>query len=135
MPSRKTETILVVDDSEAVCEVIEILLCRAGYRVLTATNGSDALQIALETPEIDLLMSDIEMPGMRGDELAAHFSRLNPAVPIVFVARAEEAHCANGAEKRASFLPKPFTVAELRDTVLHALRSRRILADDAPCAA
>lgn len=135
MHSCKTETILVVDDSEAVCEVIEILLSRAGYRVLTAMNGNDALQIAQETPEIDLLISDIEMPGMRGDELAAHFSRLNPAVPIVFVARAEQAHGANGAEKRASFLPKPFTVAELRDTVSHALRSRGSMADDASCAA
>lgn len=120
-----TETILVVDDCEAVCEVIDVLLSRAGFRVLTATNGTDALELARDTPGIDLLMSNIDMPGMRGDELAAHFASLHPAVPVVFLSSWTDRIAVT---KPVAFLAKPFTVAELRDAVRHALA-------ETPCAA
>ncbi|MGB8169013.1 MAG: response regulator [Chthoniobacteraceae bacterium] len=74
IPSTTAETIPAVDDHESMCELIEVILGRAGYRVLTATNGADALRLARATPQIDLLVSDIEMPRMRGDELAARFA-------------------------------------------------------------
>ena len=129
--SRTAETILVVDDSEAVCEVIDILLSRAGKRVLTATNGDDALEIARNNPEIDLLMSNVEMPGMRGDELASKFAAIHPSVPVVFIWSWDEPIAAT---EPFEFLAKPFTVAELRDAVSRALRARPAFAET-PCAA
>ncbi len=128
--SGATETILVVDDSEAVCELIEILLCRVGYRVLTATNGNDALEIAGATPEIHLLLSNVEMPGMRGDEVAEEFGTIHPSAPIVFLSSFERSVRTTGP---SGFLVKPFTLAELRDTIRHALRSRDGSAET-PCA-
>lgn len=126
-----TETILVVDDCAGVCEVIEILLTRVGYRVLTATNGGDALEIARIVPEIDVLLSNLGMPEMRGDELAAHVATLHPSAAIVFLSSWQQPiDCASSSD----FLLKPFTVAELRDSVRHALRTRPTLAD-AACAA
>ena len=115
-----TETILVVDDSETVCELIEILLCRVGYRVLTATSGSDALQIAETTLEIHLLLTNIEMPGMRGDTVAAQFATSHPSAAIVFLTSFDRS---TKSARPFEVLLKPFTVAELRDTVRHALRS------------
>lgn len=129
--STGTETILVVDDCEGVCEVIDVLLSRAGFRVLTATNGIEALELARDTPGIDLLMSNIDMPGMRGDELAAHFASLHPAAPVVFLSSWNDRITA--AEPFA-FLAKPFTVAELRDAVRRALGMRPALAETS-CAA
>ncbi|MDR3405851.1 MAG: response regulator [Chthoniobacter sp.] len=65
--STTAETILVVDDCEALCELLEILLSRTGYRVLTATSGAKALQIARTISEIDLLITNVDMPATRGD--------------------------------------------------------------------
>ena len=129
--SHESETILVVDDSDTVCELIEILLCRVGYRVLTATNGKDALEIARDTPRIDLLLSNIDMPGIRGDEVAAQFAVLHPSAAIVFLTSFS---VSVQATQPVEVLFKPFTVAELRDTVCRALRTRHGLTET-PCAA
>lgn len=122
--SSSTEIVLVVDDCEAVCEVIDVLLSRVGKRVFTATDGHAALEIARNLPEIDLLMSNVEMPGMRGDELAVHFSALHPSAPVVFLSSWSKPVTAIAPFE---FLSKPFTIAELRDTVRRALRTRPAL--------
>lgn len=129
--SNENDTILVVDDSYAVCELIEILLCRVGYRVLTAMSGRDALEIARGTPAIHLLLSNIEMPGLRGDEVAAEFATIHPSAAIVFLTSFERSF---QVAQPFEILLKPFTVAELRDSVRHAL-STRPRHTDTPCAA
>lgn len=127
-------TILVVDDCEGVCELIEILLVRAGYHVLTVTNGTEALRLARANAEIDLLLANLDMPGMRGEELAARFAQWRPATPVVFLSSFEHPTGAAGSHE---LLVKPFTVAQLRDTVRRALRPRPEYAEAAevPCAA
>lgn len=117
-------TILVLDDCRQLRELMEIILVRNGYEVLTAADGAEALKIARRTPKIDLLVSDIEMPGMAGGELADRFAELHPLSAIVFVSswigRIE-------TSVPYEFLAKPFTIAELRDTMRHALRARPVL--------
>jgi CheY-like chemotaxis protein len=125
IPSTTAETILVVDDCKPLCELIEVILCSAGYRVLTAENGNEALRLARQTPEIDLLLSDIEMPQMRGDELASRFAALHPSAPVVFVSSATTPI---EAAVPFTFVPKPFTTADLRATVRRALHTRPALA-------
>ena len=123
--STTSETVLVVDDHESLCELMEVILCRYGYRVLTATSGDDALQLARKIAKIDLLVTDLEMPGMRGGELALRFAVLHPTSPVVFVS-STVAPTAGGSSE---FITKPFSVAELRDAVRRALRARPNLAE------
>lgn len=122
-----TETVLVVDDCRDICTLIEILLCRVGYHVLTATNGDDALHLARITPGIGLLLTNLGMPGMRGDELAARFSEIHPVAVVVFVTSFEH----ESAPEAFATLVKPFTIADLRFTVRRALLSRGGLAETA----
>lgn len=117
--STTAETILVVDDNEKIRELFEVILCAAGYRVLTANSGTEALRLARRIPHIDLLLSDLEMPGMRGDELATRFSHLHPSTPVLFVSGS------NGPIETPvsfEFLTKPFTIADLRASVRRALK-------------
>ena len=122
IPFTTSESILVVDECEPLCELIEVILCRVGYRVLTATNGADALALAGSSPKIDLLLSDVELPGMAGDELAVRFVTLHPLAQVILVS---SLNYPNAITVPFEFLAKPFTVTELRNTVRRALRTRR----------
>ncbi len=119
------ETILVVDDNFALSELIEVILCSAGYHMLTAGSGAEALRLARNTPRIDLLVSDLEMPEMRGEEVAMHFARLHPEAHILFVSSS-----LGPIETTLpfQFLSKPFTVDGLRNSVRSALRAGPALA-------
>ncbi len=130
-PSTDPKTILVVDDCAGICELINILLSRVGYHVITATNGTEALRLARSGAEIDLLMANLEMPGMRGDEVAARFEVLHPATPVVFLSSFA---APTDPEEPHEFLAKPFTVIQLRDTVRRALRTRPARAEMAHAA-
>ena len=71
--SQRSATVLVVDDYRSLCEVIAGMLRPRGYRVLTASSGEEAKALARENARIELLLTDLEMPEMRGDELALWF--------------------------------------------------------------
>ena len=75
------ETILVVDDEEALCGLAEEILIKHGYKVLCAENGKQALEI-LKTDSVDLLFSDVIMPGMDGYELASRVKKNYPDIII-----------------------------------------------------
>jgi len=126
------ETILVVDDYAALCNVAALLLGHCGYRVLTATSGEQAKQIAHEH-QIDLLLTDVEMPGIQGDELAAWFRATRPGTLVVFMS-------GNPAQLRrllpCHFVEKPFVhldalVKEVREVLgMVALTSRPLRLPD-----
>ncbi len=80
-----SETILVVDDYACLGEMAADSLRTSGYHVLTATGGEQAQSIARKTPRIDLLITDLEMPRMRGDELAKWFPAVHPAAKVIFM--------------------------------------------------
>ena len=75
------ETILVVDDEEALCGLAKEILINHGYKVLCAENGKKALEI-LETESVDLLFTDVIMPGMDGYELASRVKKSYPDIII-----------------------------------------------------
>jgi len=79
------DTILVVDDQPSLCEVASLFLQRFGYRVLTANDGEQAKKIAREDANIDLLLTEIEMPVMFGDELAEWFRVTRPDTAVVLM--------------------------------------------------
>src|SRR2546430_7890841 len=81
---RGSQTILIVDDEETLLTLGQTLLSTFGYKVLTANSGMRALELFRQSPSnIDLVITDLVMPGMSGRELSDHIRRLAPAVPIL----------------------------------------------------
>jgi DNA-binding NtrC family response regulator len=83
---RGNETILLVDDEPLVRESTRRMLKSLGYKVITAKNSEEALKVAGEHLDaIDLVISDVIMPGMNGLELARELAKLRPGVRVLFV--------------------------------------------------
>jgi CheY-like chemotaxis protein len=93
--------VLVVDDDPMLLQVAADMLEELGCRVITSPSGADALRVLKERPEITTLLTDVQMPGLSGIELAAQAQRLRCDLYIVF---------ASGRERvdGAPFLHKPF---------------------------
>jgi two-component system cell cycle sensor histidine kinase/response regulator CckA len=116
---RGTETVLMVDDESLMLTMGETILGEYGYKVLTASSGPSALAIlARADAKVDLVVTDLVMPGMGGRELMDRIWSLQPAMRILCTSGYEI-----GAEKRVeiAYLQKPFTSAELLSKVKHTL--------------
>ncbi len=119
-PARGT-TILVVDDDRGVRDVAERVLVKAGYTVLVASDGDEALAIVTRDQcRIDLLLSDMVMPGLQGHELAAAVERVRPDIKTILMSGYAEPLAGNGEpDPTLRLLDKPFTRTALLD-VVHA---------------
>ncbi len=118
------ETVLLTEDEEAVRTVAVAALERRGYRVLAAADGEAALAISRAFPgRIDLLVTDVVMPGMNGRELADRLTRAQPGLPVLYVSGyTEDTDVVLGLSGESrSLLPKPFTSLELARRVRAAL--------------
>jgi len=115
-------TVLLVEDEATVRAVAERALSRKGYRVLTAGNGEEALEVLARGEEIDLLVSDVVMPVMDGPTLVAKARETLPHLPIVFMSGYAEEQLRKSIEIPGfAFLPKPFSVQQLAEAVRDAL--------------
>jgi len=116
------ETILVAEDEEAVRELVRTVLVRLGYRVIVAPDGLEAVDLAARQ-SIDLLLSDVIMPGLSGPETAVRVKQLQPDVRVLFMsgytAGAIDRHSL--LEQDAALLQKPFTPGVLATMVREAL--------------
>ena len=122
----RTATILVVEDEPSVLAITETMLTQQGYKVVTAGTPSEAMQKAGSGDHsFDLLLTDVIMPEMNGSELARKIAGMNADIKIVFMSGYSENIIApHGVlEKGTFFLQKPFTVAQLAETVRTALES------------
>jgi two-component system cell cycle sensor histidine kinase/response regulator CckA len=116
------ELVLVVDDEISIRDLITAALGRYGYRVLAAANGNEAMALyPTRRDEIALVVTDLSMPEMGGDELALALSRLNPAVRILFMSGATGTQTSEVLPKGARVLTKPFTIDRLITAVHEAL--------------
>jgi two-component system, cell cycle sensor histidine kinase and response regulator CckA len=115
--------ILVVDDEATICRVLERSLTRAGYRVRVADGGPTAIATAGEMDRIDLLLTDVVMPGMDGPDLAAHLQSERPGLRVMFMSGHPEgtARPEDLTAEATHFLPKPFDVQSLIESVRRAL--------------
>ncbi len=123
-----TETLLLVEDEDSVRELVREALEARGYKICSARNGNQALALAAR-PElkIDLMITDVVMPGMGGHELAQRLAAMRPAVKVLYLSGyTEDAIVHHGVlDPGTAFLQKPFTldtlackVREVLDTAL-----------------
>ena len=117
------ETVLVVEDEDAVREFAERVLSGAGYRVFTAANGPAGLSQANQLAQLDILFTDVVMPGMSGAELAAALSETRPGLPVVYASGyAEEGDIREALDDdHVPYLPKPYTSEALLALVRETL--------------
>jgi CheY-like chemotaxis protein len=125
--SDRSETVLIAEDEEAVRALACEFLQSAGYQVLTAADGLEALEITERlNGAIQILVTDFVMPRMRGPELARRVQQRLPHVKVVFISGyTEEIHGASGALNNGSFLQKPFSRAQLLQKLADALHAQK----------
>jgi signal transduction histidine kinase/CheY-like chemotaxis protein len=114
--SPKGETVLVVEDAEALREVTRRIFARNGYQVITAANGPQALDIARGHPgEIHLLVTDVVMPGMLGNEVAEKMRAIKPGIEVLFMSGyARPVLASQGRlDPGVALVEKPFSEADL----------------------
>jgi CheY-like chemotaxis protein len=118
-------TILVVEDESAVCQMLMETLRECGYTVLPVGNAQDAMPLILAARQkIDLLITDVVMPGWSGPELAKHFRAVRPGIPVLLISgHAGKTLAGHGViPSDVNLLTKPFTSQTLVRTVREALR-------------
>jgi CheY-like chemotaxis protein len=123
--------VLIVDDDPVMGELLDALLTVEGYRVTRAHSGEEALQVAREgTPKPDIILCDIQMPGMRGGELATTLAtaRTAGALPTstVIVAMSGSSPHTEELQSFDGFLRKPFSIAAFMESIEQARRQTAV---------
>jgi PAS domain S-box-containing protein len=133
-PPRKA-TVLVVEDEENVRKLVKLTLISRGYRVLEASGEREAMRMhARFRGPIDLLLSDVVLPGKSGREIAKAFSELRPGMKVMFMSGySEDPLLTQTMEKTgAVFLGKPFTPTQLVTKVQEAIEKKADVPDGEP---
>jgi PAS domain S-box-containing protein len=120
------ETVLLVEDEESVRELVRLTLASRGYKVIEAENGECGLRLAEDCKErIDILITDVVMPGIGGRELAKRLLSLRPGISVLYLSGyTEDAVATQGAlGPGTAFLQKPFTLQNLAKKVRDVLLS------------
>ena len=129
-PAKKDElwgsgTILLVEDEPTVRNVAERALTRHGYTVITADNGEEALEVLGRGEHIDLLISDVVMPGMDGPTVVREARKRRPDLKILFMSGYAEEQLRKSIDiENVNFLPKPFSVSDLAEAVRRAASAK-----------
>ena len=113
-------TILVVDDEQEILNFVQTALNRGGFSVVQAQSGDIALEVfgKLEVP-VDLLLTDVVMPGMSGPMLADRLLAMQPSLPVLFMSGYDDRQVVQRYVLKEGFalLTKPFTLEMLNDKV------------------
>jgi DNA-binding NtrC family response regulator len=122
-PTNSRETILIVEDQQEVRDVVRAILERAGFRVLTAGSGAEAIQVESVTKEtIHLLLSDVMMPDLSGPAVATILKKLRPEMRVMLMsgyADGDMLFLNHGWH----FIEKPFLPAALVERVTEVLHT------------
>jgi PAS domain S-box-containing protein len=119
--------VLLVEDDDSLRALTERILSRHGYTVLSAGAGAEAQQIATASPRIDLLLTDVVMPGMDGHALATALEAIHPALKVIYMSGYTETILAarNTLPAGVTLLNKPVTVHQVLSAVARSIDSER----------
>jgi two-component system cell cycle sensor histidine kinase/response regulator CckA len=123
-----SETILIAEDEAAIRNLLRTVLGRAGYTLVEGSTAEEALErLESHAGPVDLLISDVVMPGLNGPELLARVRLRHPGVPVLFLSGYTDltAFGAPMTEDSLAFLAKPFTPTALRNKVREVLNGQR----------
>ncbi len=125
------ETILIVDDEKNYLVVLEALLGPEGYEIITADNARNALRLARES-DVDLIITDMKMPGMNGMELLEECQKIKPELPVIMMTAFGTIEMAVEAMKNNAYdyITKPFQNEQLKLTVKKALENYRLIKEN-----
>jgi CheY-like chemotaxis protein len=126
--------VLVVDDEPSICEFVRHVLEAAGYHAVCANSGAAALKLVDRGPKPDLLLTDMMMPGMAGDELAARMRQQQPDLKVLYLTGFSQALFAHRSMlwEGEAFLEKPVSAVGLVEGVsllLHGCVSGGVTAE------
>jgi CheY-like chemotaxis protein len=117
-----SDSVLLVEDEQALRNVVELLLAEVGYQVLVASTPTEALEVVASGVHIDLLLTDVVMPGMSGPKLAGEIARSRPDILVLYMSGyVGNALSEHGLDERAPLLHKPFTPERLLQMVRDTL--------------
>jgi two-component system cell cycle sensor histidine kinase/response regulator CckA len=122
------ETILLVEDDERVRKLVHEMLMRSGYTVILASSPEEALNLAVSvTDRVDLLLTDVVMPGMSGRLLAERIADRHPEIRVLYMSGyTDDAIVHHGVlDPGVAFLQKPFTPATFARAIREALEARK----------
>jgi two-component system NtrC family response regulator len=125
------ETILIVDDEKNYLVVLEALLAPEGYEILTTQKAKEALRLIGES-DLDLVITDMKMPGMNGMELLDESKRLKQELPVIIMTAYGTIEMAVEAMKKHAYdyITKPFQNEQLKLTVKKALENYRLIKEN-----
>lgn len=111
--------VLVVDDEQQIVAFVDRVLRTAGYDTCTASGGREALQVVEDARPFDLLLTDVRMPEMNGDELARNLRQRQPDLKVLYLTGFNDQLFADKGTlwEGEAFLDKPTTVAGLLEAV------------------
>ena len=125
------ETILIVDDEKNYLVVLEALLGSEGFEIVTALNAKSAISIA-EEADLDLIVTDMKMPGMTGMELLEKIKSMKPELPVIMMTAFGTIEMAVEAMRKGAYdyIQKPFENEQLKLTVKKALNNYRLIKEN-----
>jgi CheY-like chemotaxis protein len=119
-------TILIVEDEAAVRSALERMLIAGGYKVVTAPNGTDALKLfAARNEDIELLITDLVMPGMGGRDLARQCSAIRDSLKVIYISgyTRDSLLSPQTFEEGTEFIEKPFRSDAILDRIAQVLQA------------
>jgi len=124
--SDRSPVILMVDDELAIRDLMKARLEIEGFEVITAANGADGLEVYKEhCNQVDLVVTDLDMPAMNGSDMIQHIFQMTPAMKVIVASGNSSARStAEMSAGHASCLQKPYTARELTEAVYLLLSSR-----------
>ena len=116
-------TVLVVDDNEDLCALVQCALEMAGFNVIAAGTGTEALTVFQRAlPEIDAAVVDVGLPGISGDQVIARMAEASPRLPILAMSGGDTSRARLALEAGAMcFLAKPFDLLGLAERIGDAI--------------
>lgn len=125
------DTILIVDDEKNYLVVLEALLSPEGYEIVTSEKAQEALRMIQEA-DVDLVLTDMKMPGMTGMELLEEAKKIKPEVPVIMMTAYGTIEMAVEAMKKHAYdyITKPFQNEELKLTLRKALENYRLVKEN-----